>query len=117
MLDTKDTNLITINKAAQFLGIKIEVIQYQIDAGKIEPTDGMVHESICEKISKQQSAYIGIKAFLKNHDSDRFISKYAKNRNKYIDFLEENAYFGIEIVEPEEILFELPEREDFYITK
>ena len=35
MLDTKDTNLITINKAAQFLGIKIEVIQYQIDAGKI----------------------------------------------------------------------------------
>lgn len=117
MLDTKDTNLITINKAAQFLGIKIEVIQYQIDAGKIESTDGMVHESICEKISKQQSAYIGIKAFLKNHDSDRFISKYAKNRNKYIDFLEENAYFGIEIVEPEEILFELPEREDFYITK
>ena len=113
----KKNNLITTNKAAQFLGIKAEVIQYQIDAGNIESTDGMVYESICDKISEQQSAYIGIKAFLKKHDNDRFESKYVKNRNKYIDFLEENAYFGIEIVEPEEILFELPEREDFYITK
>ena len=57
MLDTKDTNLITINKAAQFLGIKIEVIQYQIDAGKIEPTDGMVHESIDRKSTRLNSSH------------------------------------------------------------
>lgn len=117
MLDTKDTNLITINKAAKFLGIKAEIIQYQIDIGNIEPVNGMLTESICEKISEQQSTYLGIKAFLKNHNNDRFESKYVRNRNKYIDFLENNSYFGIEIIEPEDIFFDLPEREDFYITK
>lgn len=117
MLDIKEPNLIAIKKVTQSLGIKAEVIQYQIDAGNIESTDGMVYESICEKIAEQQSTYIGIKDFLKKHDNDRFESKYVKNRNKYIDFLEHNAYFGIEIVEPENILFDLPEREEFYITK
>ena len=119
MPDTKEKkdNLITIYKAAQSLGIKAKVIQYQVDAGNIEPVDGMVYESICDRISQQQAIYIGIKSFLQKHDSDRFESRYVRNRNKYIDFLEDNVYFGIEIVEPENILFELPEREDFYITK
>lgn len=115
--EEKKDNLITIYKAAQSLGIKVEILQYQIDAGNIESIDGMVYESVCDKISEQQVTYIGIKAFLQNHDNDRFESRYVKNRNKYIDFLEDNAYFGIEIVEPENILFDLPEREDFYITK
>ena len=113
----KKGNLITMYKAAQSLGIKAEVLQYQIDAGNIECIDGMVHESACDTIVEQQATYIGIKAFLQNHDNDRFESKYVRNRNKYIDFLEDNAYFGIEIVEPENILFEFPEREDFYITR
>lgn len=113
----KKDNLITVYKAAQSLGIKAEVLQYQIDAGNIDSVEGMVYESVCDKISEQQAIYIGIKAFLQNHNSDRFESKYVKNRNKYIDFLEDNAYFGIEIVEPDNILFDLPEREDFYITR
>lgn len=113
----KRDDLITIYKAARSLGIKVEVILYQIDTGNIEASDGMIYESICKKISQQQATYIGVKTFLKKHDSDKFESRYVKNRNKYIDFLENNAYFGIEIVEPENILFEIPEREDFYITK
>lgn len=119
MSDTKEKNdnLITIYKAARSLGIKANVLQYQIDAYNIESVDGMVYESVCDKIFEQQSTYVGIKAFLQNHDSVRFESRYVKNRNKYIDFLEDNAYFGIEIIEPENILFDLPEREDFYITK
>lgn len=119
MLEVKEkkNNLITIYKAAQSLGIKKEVLQYQIEVGNIELVDGKISEIVCEKILKQQLSYIGIKAFLKNHDNERFEAKYAKNRNKYIDFLENNEYFGIEIIEPENILFDLPEREDFYITK
>lgn len=113
----KKYNLITIYKAAQSLGIKAEILRYQIDADNIESLDGMVYKSVCDRISKQQATYIGIKTFLKNHDSDRFESRYVRNRNKFVDFLEENAYFGIEIVEPENILFDLPEREDFYFTK
>ena len=113
----KKGNLITTYKAAKLLSIKADVLQYQISVGNIESIDGMVYESVCDMISEQQAMYIGIKDFLHEHDSDRFESKYVKNRNKYIDFLEDNAYFGIEIVEPENILFEFPEREDFYITK
>ncbi len=112
-----DINLISIIGACRSLGVKKEVLQYQIDEGNIEILNEMIPETEYAKIAKQQELYIGIRAFLKKHDNKRFISRYAKVRNKYIDFLEDNAYFGIEIVEPEDILFDLPEREDFYITK
>lgn len=113
----QNKHLISIYNAARTLGVKIEVIQYQIEEGKIESVDEMVPESVCDKISKQQEDYIGIKDFLKRHDSEGFKSKYAKNRNKYIDFLENNSYFGVKIVDSEEILFNFPEREEFYISK
>lgn len=113
----KKDNLITISKVTSLLKIKREIIQYHIDIGNIESIDGMVYESVCDEILEQQAIYIGIKTFLKKHDNDRFESRYVNNRNKYIDFLEDNAYFGIEIIEPENILFDLPKREDFYITK
>lgn len=119
MNNTNQTNdnFISLIKAAKSLGVSTEVLQHDIDTGVIEFVDRHISETDCARIREQIDTYIGIKTFLKQHDNDRFISKYAKNRNKYIDFLEENEYFGIEIVEPEEILFELPEREDFYITK
>ena len=113
----RESGLITIKKASQILGIKAEVIRYQVEVGKIELVEGKVSSSVCEMILEQQALYIGIKIFLKKHDNDRFESKYVKNRNKYIDFLEVNEYFGIKIIEPEDILFDMPEREDFYITK
>ena len=50
----KCDNLIPIYKAARLLGIKTEVIRYQIEAGKIEAIDQMVDESIFNKIKKQQ---------------------------------------------------------------
>lgn len=54
----KRDDLITIYKAARSLGIKVEVILYQIDTGNIEASDGMIYESICKKISQQQATYI-----------------------------------------------------------
>lgn len=117
-MNKRDVNsLITVNKAAKSLGIKAEIIHYHIENGNIGTTDNMIALSICDTILEQKNTYIGIKAFLKQHDNDRFVSKYVKNRNKYIDFLEKNDYFGIVIIEPEDILFDLPAREDFYITK
>lgn len=116
-IKTKDNNLISVAKVAKSLGVKTDILLYQIDAGNLNSENGMLFESECAKVLAQEEMYIGIRAFLKAHDNKRFQSRYAKNRNKYIDFLEDNAYFGIEIVEPEDILFELPEREDFYITK
>lgn len=45
MSDTKEKkdNLITVYKAAQSLGIKAEVLQYQIDAGNIDSVEGMAY--------------------------------------------------------------------------
>lgn len=110
-------NIITIAKASRALGIKADILQYHIDNGDIEVHDDAILKSVCDKIAEQKDTYVGIKAFLKQHDSDRFESRYAKNRNKYIDFLEENDYFGVSIHEPAEILFEIPEREEFYISR
>ncbi|PZM78952.1 MAG: hypothetical protein DKM50_10350 [Candidatus Margulisiibacteriota bacterium] len=110
-------NIITIPNASRSLSIKTDVLQYHIDNGAIESRDGSILKSACNEIQIQKANYVGIKNFLKQHNDDRFESKYVKNRNKYIDFLEEYDYFGIEIKEPTEILFDIPEREEFYITK
>lgn len=113
----KKNDLVTLYKIGQSLGVKKEVIQYHVEVGNMELIDGKVSKSIYEKILEQKASYIGLKSFLKKHDNGRFESKYAKNRNKYIDFLEYNEYFGIRIIDSEDILFDLPEREDFYIAK
>jgi hypothetical protein len=110
-------NTITIAKVAKQIGIGVDILQYHIDNGAIDSHDRMILKSVCDMISEQKNTFIGIKAFLKQHDDDRFESKFVKNRNKYIDFLENHDYFGIEIKESEEILFDLSEREEFYITK
>ncbi len=117
MAEIDKDDLITIHKTAKITGVNLQVIKYHIEAGNIESMGDMIHKSVCNLILQQKATFIGIKAFLKEHDNDRFESKYVKNRNKYIDFLEENDYFGIEIMEPKKFLFELPEREDFFITK
>lgn len=109
--------MIKVSKAAQVLNIPKKVIQYHIENGNIESTDEMIYESTCETILNQMAIYVGIRSFLKKHDNERFDSTYAKNRYKYIDFLEENDYFGIEIIDTKDILFNIPDKEDFYITK
>lgn len=108
---------IPINKAAEELNIPLTILKRQINDGNIKSTDCMLSKAVYDEIKAQQELYIGIGEFLKKHDSPRFDSKYAKYRDKYIDFLEENSYFGIEIVKSENILFNLPGHEDFYITK
>lgn len=115
--EMKKDDLITLSLAAKITGVSLKNLKYQIEQGTIKTVEDMIQKSDCDLILEQKNTFIGMKAFLKEHDNERFVSKYAKNRNKYIDFLEENQYFGIEIVEPEDILFELPEKEDFYITK
>ena len=117
MTEINKDDLITTYMASKITGVKSQVIKNQIEAGNIESMGDMIHKSACNLILKQKVTFIGIKAFLKEHDNDKFESKYVKNRNKYIDFLEKNDYFGIEIIDPKDILFDLPEREDFFITK
>ena len=107
-------NTLTVRTAAKKIGVKTEVIQHLVDEGKIEYQDGRIQKSVCERLVEQRCNYIGLKEFIMTHDSEQFAAKYSVNRNKYIDFLEINDYFGIQRVMPDEIMFALPETEDFY---
>lgn len=109
---------ISIEEAANALNIETRILNKHIKAGNIELTeDGRIPLDTFEKIKVQQETLIGIKTFLARHHNERFDAAHVKDRNKFIDFLEDNDYFGVEIIEPNDILFEYPDREDFYITK
>lgn len=107
----------SIHAAARKLGVSSQILLYHVDNGLIEYVDGMIPESVCATIQKQQNDYIGIRSFMKKYSKGRFDARYVKNREKFIEFFMDNFYFDIKRIEPEDILFELPEREDFYIAK
>lgn len=107
-------NTISVQAAASKIGIKKNVLEYHIQNGAIECEDGRILKEICDEIINQKNLYIGIKEFIIRHDSSLFIAKYANNRNKYIDFLEENDYFEVERYSSEGLLFTEPDTEEFY---
>ena len=112
-----NNSLISISEVARLLGIRANVIYQHVERGTIEAVDDKISKDTYDKIREQQSKYVGIRAFEKSHNNERFDSRYSKHRNKYIDFLETNDYFGISIIDPENILYESPGKEDFYINK
>ena len=107
-------NTITVQGAARTIGIKKNILEYHIQNGKIECRDGRVLRNLCEEILRQKNMYIGIREYINRHDSPLFITRYVSNRNKYIDFLEVNDYFGVKRYNAEGLLFTLPETEEFY---
>lgn len=120
MTDTKEwskQNTISIRKAASNLKIKTDVLRYQVECGNLKSIDERIRKSDYINIEKQQLMYIGLKEFVLHHDSDRFVTKFARNRNKYIDYLEENEYFGVQLYEADTMMFTNPESVDFYLTK
>ena len=108
---------LTVRAAATYIGVKTAVIQYHITNKKIECIDGRIRKSDCDKIVEQRTKYIGLKEYIYMHDGCRFEAKYANNRDKYIDFLENNDYFGIPLYEKEEMLFTLPDADEIYLSK
>ena len=117
MMINENRELIDIKDAAKRLGIKADIIRYHIEEGKIEDFDGKIKESVCDLIEKQKNEYIGIKSFLQQHDSERFVAKYSQNRQKFIDEFEKNFRYNINIIDPSEVLFDYPGREEFYFLK
>jgi len=110
-------NTISIRIAASRLKIKSEVLRYYIECGLVESRDNRIHKSDIELIQKQMSEYISMTAFIKGQDSDRFNAKLARNRNKYIDFLEINEYFGVKLYKTEEVPFSEKSSNEYFIKK
>ena len=91
----------TVNAAARFLGVHPAEMQAYIYAGRIISTDGCISRLLLEDIRERQEKYISLRDYLKGHDGGLFDSRLVRNREKYIDFLEEHGYFGIQTIDPE----------------
>lgn len=52
----------------------------------------------------QGKPIIGFKEFAMMHHTERFDPRYAKNREKYLDYLEINSFFGAEIIHPSKLI-------------
>lgn len=113
----KPSESMTINAAARFLGIHLTDMQACINAGRIISTDGCISRLLVESIREQQGKYISLRDYLKGHDAGLFDSRLVRNREKYIDFLEEHDYFGIQTIDPEALIFTAPGKESCFIAK
>ena len=118
MPDNKNVgeNLMTIMDVAQMTGVRQDILEYHIESGAMGFHCGLVSAADCARIMEQKESLTGLRKFLKQYDNGRFESRYVKHRDKYIDFLEHNDYFGIQIHEPEAVLFEIPKNEEFYVS-
>ena len=107
----------TIVEASRFLKIHIDELYEHIESGTVICKDGYIKKEFLNEIKNLRERNISIVDYLKKYDNERFQSKFSKNREKYIDFLEENDYFGLQILEPEKLLFITSKTYEFYISK
>ena len=86
-------NTKSLRAVASILKIKTEILQYQIDSGRLELFEGRIKNEDVERIQRQREAYLNLREYMMMHENERFIARNGAHRNKYIDFLEENAKF------------------------
>ena len=108
---------VTVDAAAGMIGIRADVLRCHIGVGALVAPDGFLSISSVREIAEQKKKYMSLREFLSGYDSEKFQSRLAENRAKYIDYLEENDYFGITITEPDRIFFRIPGRDEFYIAR
>ncbi len=107
----------TVKAASRFLGIRADVLRDHIDSGGIEYTDGLITGSSVAAIRKQKEDFVSLREFLEAYDGGLFSSRKASDRAKYIEFLEEHSYFGIDVIPPEKFFFSVTGRDDFFIRR
>lgn len=113
----EEEEYVSVNAAADMIGIRADCLRYHIGTGALASRDGRLSLTSVEEIRTQKEKYVSLRTFLKAHDNDRFHARLARNREKYIDFLEKRGYFGVAIKEPSEIFFSIPGRDEFFILK
>lgn len=102
---TDQKKYVTISTAAKMLGVKKALVEEWIHEKRIECYNNYILNEDVEKVGQQIDKYVSLETFLNGIVSERFDSRYVKNRNKYIDFLEENDFLGISAVYPDELEF------------
>ncbi|MCR5194698.1 MAG: hypothetical protein K6D38_00120 [Pseudobutyrivibrio sp.] len=107
----------TVQGAANRIGVKKATIERWIEEDKIEVQDGKILISDVEFIKSEIDEYISIETFLKWVENEKFDSKYVSNRNKFIDYLEENNFWGLKIFYPDDLKFSYENNASFYLKK
>ena len=103
MRKRKPADGMAVNTASKHLSIPAKKLRNQISAGKINCTDGRISRSVLDELQRQKEQYISLREYLSWQDGDRFNSSLTRNRAKYIDYLERNDYFGVPVVESDQL--------------
>ena len=98
MSNYKKKDCTTIQGAANRLGVKRQIVEEWVDEGRVEVQNGLILIKTIELIKNELEKYVSLEAYLKQHDSEQFNSRYVRNREKYIDYLEANQFFGLNII-------------------
>ena len=117
MTDNIKNERITIQGAANKLHIKKRILEDWIEEGRVLCTEGNISLFDIQVISSEMGKYISLESFLKERKTERFDPKYYQNRNKYIDYLEENEFFGINVIYPDELKYPYELNTSFYFKK
>lgn len=94
----------SIQKACEITGTTNTLMKRLIREEKISLCDGKVPSDAVDKVMAENKAYISLREYSSEHVCGKFQGKMAKDRNNLLDYLEENEFFGIEIITPKELL-------------
>lgn len=94
----------SIQKACEITGTTNTLMKRLIREEKISLCDGKVPSDAVDKVMAENKAYISLREYSSEHVCGKFQGKTAKDRNNLLDYLEENEFFGIEIITPKELL-------------
>jgi hypothetical protein len=95
----------TATALLKYAGISIETFYDLVDDGKIHVEDNRVPIDLCETIKTQRETYTSVNEFAKKQQADRYNPNKSTDRNKLIDFLEINNYFGVPLTPASDIIF------------
>lgn len=94
----------SIQKSCEITGTTNTLMKRLIREEKISLCDGKVPSDAVDKVMAENKAYISLREYSSEHVCGKFQGKTAKDRNNLLDYLEENEFFGIEIITPKELL-------------
>ena len=106
----------SISAVIKMVGIPRYHIDSLIHEGRINPVDGKITGKDVFKMMSEKKEYISLLGLATSYSSERFKGEKYNDREKLLDYLEENEFFGVEIIEPENLLT-ASRRDGFYIRR
>ena len=107
----------TIQGTAKKLGVKTWVVESWVESGKLECLNGKVDLQQIDTIRQELDRYVMLQTFLAECGCPKLNANLAKDRNKYLDFLEEHQFFGLNVKYPENLTYLSHIRTELFINR